>query len=56
MTLRQALQLQGNSIQEVNDIISEMIESIDNGCDPEELLEEYNLEPDYVMDLLKECV
>jgi uncharacterized protein (DUF433 family) len=29
-----------------------MVEDLNNDGDPEEILEEYGLEPDYVMDLL----
>ena len=55
MTLREALPNQGNSPSEVDEIISSMSEDILNGEDPEELLENQGLEPDYVFDLLSEC-
>jgi hypothetical protein len=38
--------------KEADLIISEMRERMYNGEDPEELLYEYGLEPDYVLDLL----
>ena len=52
MTLRQALINQGNPIEDVDEIISSMQDDVMNGADPEEILYEYGLEPDYVMDLL----
>lgn len=52
MTLREALINQGNPIEEVDDIISSMRDDVLEGNDPEEILEEYGLEPDYVFDLL----
>ena len=55
MTLRAALEKQGNSPEEVNEIIKSMVEAFDNGADPENCLEEQGLEPDYVLDLLDEC-
>lgn len=55
MTLREALARQGNSPSEVDDIISSMSDDVFNGEDPEELLNDQGLEPDYVMDLLSEC-
>ena len=55
MTLREALAKQGNSPSEVDDIISSMTEDVLHGEDPEELLEQQGLEPDYVFSLLSEC-
>lgn len=52
MTLREALINQGNPIEEVDDIISSMIDDVLEGADPEDVLYEYGLEPDYVFDLL----
>ena len=52
MHLRNALLLQGNTLADVEEIIEEMIADLNEGADPEELLSDYNLEPDYVMDLL----
>ncbi len=51
MTLFEALVNQGNSALEARNIISEMRERMMQGDDPEELLYEQGLEPDYVMDL-----
>ena len=31
------------------------IGTFNNGADPDDVLEEYGLEPDYVLDLLDEC-
>ena len=42
----------GYSVQESVTAIREMCRGIDYGQDPEELLEQLGLEPDYVMDLL----
>lgn len=55
MNLREALRNQGNSLEEVDEIISSMVLDIFNGGDPEELLYEQGLEADYVFDLLNEC-
>ena len=56
MNLREALANQGNSPSEVDEIISSMVYEI-NECDsdPEDLLSNEGLEPDYVLDLLNEC-
>jgi len=53
MTLKEALINQGNSIKEAEEIIADMIEQVNNGENPEELLEAEGLEPDYVMELLE---
>lgn len=53
MNLRSALINQGNSPVDVDDIKS-MLEELDNGRDPDEILFDQGLEPDYVMDLLDE--
>ena len=50
MTLKEALENQG--IDEVDDVIEQMIDDVICGANPEEVLEEYGLEPDYVIDLL----
>ena len=50
MTLKEALENQG--IDEVDDVIEQMINDVICGANPEEVLEEYGLEPDYVIDLL----
>ena len=52
MTLRQALMNQGNSVADTEEILKSMVEDLNNDGDPEDILEEYGLEPDYVMDLL----
>jgi uncharacterized protein (DUF433 family) len=53
MNLAKALLNQGNSIEETREIIKEMIEDIINGANPEEVLYDYGLEPDYIFDLLE---
>ena len=53
MNLREALINQGNSPEETDEIISGMVEDINNGADPEELLWDQGLESDYVFDLLE---
>lgn len=50
MTLKEALENQG--IDEVDDVIEQMVDDVVCGANPEEILEEYGLEPDYVTDLL----
>lgn len=52
MTLTQALLAQGNDAQEVRDILADMMERVLDGEDPEEVLFEFGLEPDYVLDLI----
>lgn len=52
MTLKEALIKQGNNSEEADNIIQSMKEDIENGANPEELLHDQGLEPDYVMDLL----
>ena len=52
MTLREALKNQG--IDEVDDVIEQMVDDVVCGADPEEVLFDYGLEPDYVQDLLNE--
>lgn len=56
LTLLQAL-MNSQDIDEssANDIIKGMAERMLQGEDPEELLSEEGLEPDYVMDLLDYC-
>ena len=57
MTLREALANQGKSLDEIDDIMSSMIEEVENGRDPEDVLwDNANLESDYVFDLLEECL
>jgi len=56
MKLREALNSKyENNDFLVNDIILEMRERVLSGEDPEEVLYDEGLEPDYVMDLLDEC-
>ena len=50
MTLKEALENQG--INEVDDVIEQMIDDVVCSANPEEVLEEYGLEPDYVIDLI----
>ena len=38
--------------QEALDVLNEMKERVFEGEDPEEILYEYGLEPDYILDLL----
>lgn len=52
MDLLQALINNGNDKAAAKDIIREIKERMMEGEDPEELLYEQGLEPDYVMDLL----
>lgn len=52
MELLQALINKGHSKKDALAIIREMKERLHEGEDPEELLLEEGLEPDYVMDLL----
>ena len=53
MTLIQAL-MNGHdfTLSETFDTIKKMRQAVKNGADPEEVLYEYGLEPDYIMDLL----
>lgn len=57
MTLLQAL-MNSQDIDEsqAEQIIREMADQVLEGSDPEELLSDEGLEPDYVMDLLEYCV
>ena len=50
--LHTALVNKGYSKEEANQIISEMIERVWTGEDPEEILDEEGLEPDYVFDII----
>ena len=53
MTLKQVLMNRDNlTNSEAEESISEMRERMFQGEDPEELLEEIGLEPDYVFDLI----
>ncbi len=53
MNLITALINKGYTLEQSEEIVSEMRKRIMNGCeDPEELLFEEGLEPDYVFDLI----
>ena len=53
MTLTQALLSQGYDAQEVEEIIYEMFDRVYGmDEDPEDVLADYGLEPDYVADLI----
>ena len=52
MELKQALINLGFGKDEVRSIIIEMRYKVLKGADPEELLYEYGLEPDYVFEIL----
>lgn len=54
MSLRKVLLGRGYSKEEVDDLIETWISEIEDGEDPEELLRQEGLEPDYVFDLLNE--
>lgn len=43
---------QAGNQKEAQEIFNEMQERIHEGEDPEEVLEEYGLEPDYVFDII----
>jgi len=47
-----ALVSKGYTKEEAEEVISEMREAILSGEDPEELLHDEGLEPDYIMDLI----
>ena len=52
MTLKEALINQGET--DPDNTILDMVERVMNDEDPEEVLQDYGLEPDYVIDLLNE--
>ena len=52
MSLSTALKNQGYTKEEVVDIVNEMHDAVLAGADPEQVLEEYGLEPDYVLEIL----
>jgi uncharacterized protein (DUF433 family) len=52
MTLKEALINQGNDPDEVAEIIEDMTSRVHDGEDPDDVLDDYGLEPDYVFDLL----
>jgi len=43
---------QAENIKEAKEILKEMKERFNEGEDPEEVLHDYGLEPDYVFDIL----
>ena len=42
----------GLTAEEADELIEEAREDVQNGCDPEEVLYELGLEPDFIFDLL----
>jgi hypothetical protein len=56
MTLREALANKGYTPESIDETISDMIADINVGFDPEEVLHNEGLEPDYVIDLLNEML
>ena len=46
-----ALKAQGFDAEEIKNTIEYMVEDFNNGMDPEEILYENGLEPDFVFDL-----
>lgn len=53
MTLNEALFNQGNDAEDVKEIMAEMLDRILAGENPEEVLYEFSLEPDYVLELIE---
>lgn len=45
----------GITPSEAESIIKEMAQEVIEGADPDEVLHDYGLEPDYVFDLLEYC-
>ena len=58
MTLREALKMKypSDDDEDIQATIDEMVAMVDSGEDPEEVLHNEGLEPDYVFDLLDECM
>ena len=52
MTLKDALKNKGYSDTEAEELIAEMKDRVSSGENPEEVLYEEGLEPDYVFDLI----
>lgn len=50
--LYKALEMQGNDVQNIIEILEDMSLSILDGEDPEEVLYSYGLESDYVLELV----
>jgi hypothetical protein len=55
MTLREALLTRGDDPSTIDETIADMVASVNAGDDPEDVLFEEGLEPDYVIDLIDEC-
>jgi hypothetical protein len=52
MTLKRALMnAQDLTAQEAQELIDDMRQQVLEGCDPEELLHDEGLEPDYILEL-----
>lgn len=56
MTLREALINKGYDQEGIDQTISNMIEELESGRDPEDILFDEGLEADYVFDLLDEAL
>jgi len=56
MTLREALKSRGEDEATIDNIMEDLISQVSEGCDPEQVLFDEGLEPDYVFDLLEEMV
>jgi len=56
MNLFRALINQGHTIDETKEIIAEMIEDLINGAQPDEILLDYGLEEDYILDLINYAI
>lgn len=56
MTLREALLSRGDDPSTIEETIADMVASVEAGEDPEEVLCNEGLEPDYVLDLLEEIL
>lgn len=53
--LYKALEMQGNDEETIIELIEEMVESVLDQYDPEEVLYGYGLDSDYVLDLIEYC-
>jgi len=56
MTLKEALVNRGDNPSEADELIAQMKQDVANGADPENVLYDEGLEPDYVMDLLEDML
>ena len=52
-SIKQSLAAQGYDREEIKSTIEWMVEDLNNGMDPEEILYDNGLEPDYVFDLMR---